>query len=91
MLVESTAYRTEPASLLAILTVSFGSENKGTPASELGRLIGVSAQSIYNWEEGKARPQSKYLPAVFALKTLGRRAATAHLEFMAANPDREVA
>jgi hypothetical protein len=33
MLVKSTAYRTAPAALLAILTVSFGSENKGTPRS----------------------------------------------------------
>jgi DNA-binding transcriptional regulator YiaG len=57
----------------------------GLSANELGRLIGVSAQSIYNWEEGKARPQPKYLPAVFALKTLGRRAAAAHLESIAAD------
>ena len=33
----------------------------------------ASAQSMYNWEEGKARPRSKHLSAIFALRTLGRR------------------
>jgi DNA-binding transcriptional regulator YiaG len=72
---------------------SLASQRKrlGLSANELGRLIGVSAQSIYNWEDGKARPQQKYLPAVFALKTLGRRAAAAHLESLAANSEREAA
>jgi len=72
---------------------SLASQRKrlGLSANELGRLIGVSAQSIYNWEEGKARPQQKYLPAVFALKTLGRRSAAAHLESLAANSEREAA
>ena len=52
----------------------------GLSANDLGQLIGVSAQSIYNWEEGRARPLPKHLPAVMALKTLGRKAAAAHLE-----------
>lgn len=56
----------------------------GLSANDLGQLIGVSAQSIYNWEEGKARPRAKHLPAVMALKTLGRKAAVAHLESLAA-------
>ena len=56
----------------------------GLSANELGQLIGVSAQSIYNWEEGKARPRARHLPAVMALKTLGRKAAAAHLKALAA-------
>ena len=72
---------------------SLASQRKrlGLSANELGMLIGVSAQSIYNWEDGKARPQQKYLPAVFALKTLGRRAAAAHLQSLAANSEPEAA
>ncbi len=49
-------------------------------AHECGLLLGVSAQSIYNWEEGKARPRAKHLPAIAALRTLGKKAAMAHLE-----------
>lgn len=63
----------------------------GLSANELGQLIGVSAQSIYNWEEAKARPYPKFLPAIFALKTLGRKAAVAHLDSLAANVERKAA
>ena len=52
----------------------------GLSAAECGLLIGASAQSIYNWEEGKARPRAQHLPAIFALRTLGRRQANDILE-----------
>ena len=48
----------------------------GLSAAECGLLIGASAQSIYNWEEGKARPRAQHLPAIFALRNLGRRQAS---------------
>ena len=40
----------------------------GLSAAECGLLIGASAQSVYNWEEGKARPRAQHLPAIFALR-----------------------
>ena len=49
-------------------------------ASECGLLIGASAQSIYNWEEDKARPRAQHLPAIYALRKLGRRQANEILE-----------
>jgi DNA-binding transcriptional regulator YiaG len=52
----------------------------GLSAAECGLLIGASAQSIYNWEEGKARPRAQHLPAIFALRSLGRRRANEILE-----------
>ena len=52
----------------------------GLSAAECGLLIGASAQSVYNWEEGKARPRAQHLPAIFALRNLGRRQATEILE-----------
>jgi len=52
----------------------------GLSAAECGLLLGASAQSVYNWEEGKARPRAQHLPAIFALRTIGRRQANAHLE-----------
>ena len=45
----------------------------GLSAAEVGLLLGASAQSIYNWEQGSARPRSSYLPAIAALRKLGRR------------------
>jgi len=52
----------------------------GLSAAECGLLIGASAQSIYNWEEGKARPRAQHLAAIFALRNLGKRQANEILE-----------
>ena len=52
----------------------------GLSVAELGLPIGVSAQSIYNWESGKARPLRKHLPTLVALRTVGKKETHAHLE-----------
>ncbi len=54
----------------------------GLSAEDIGRLVGASGQSVYNWEAGKARPRNSHLAALAALKTLGRKAAVAHLAAM---------
>jgi DNA-binding transcriptional regulator YiaG len=51
----------------------------GLSAADCGLLLGVSSQSIYNWEEGKARPRAKHLPAIAALRSLGHKEAAAVL------------
>jgi DNA-binding transcriptional regulator YiaG len=48
-------------------------------AQECGLLVGASGQSIYNWERGKARPQARHLPAIAALRTLGKKEAASRL------------
>jgi DNA-binding transcriptional regulator YiaG len=55
-------------------------ERLGLSAEAVGKLIGVSALSIYKWESGKARPRAKYIPAIAALRTVGRKKAAAVLE-----------
>jgi len=47
----------------------------GLSAEALGKLIGVSGLSIYHWEGGKSRPRAKHLPAIAALRTLGKKQA----------------
>jgi DNA-binding transcriptional regulator YiaG len=49
-------------------------------AERLGLLIGVSGQSVYNWEQGTATPHAKHLPAVAALKSLTVRQAAELVE-----------
>lgn len=51
----------------------------GLSAENCGLLVGTSGQSIYNWETGKARPRAGYLPAIAALRTLGKKEAAARL------------
>ena len=45
----------------------------GLSAAEFGKLVGVSAQSVYNWEAEKARPREKQLMAFAAIRQLGKR------------------
>jgi DNA-binding transcriptional regulator YiaG len=49
----------------------------GLSAAEVGLLLGATAQSVYNWEHGKARPSARHMPAVAALRALGRKQAAA--------------
>ena len=52
----------------------------GLSAGELGLLLGVSGQTIYNWESGKARPNRKFLPQLAAMRTVGKKETSARLE-----------
>jgi DNA-binding transcriptional regulator YiaG len=45
----------------------------GLSANDVGRLIGVSAQSVYNWEQGKARPRRAQLVQLASLRGIGKR------------------
>ena len=36
-------------------------------------LVGASGQSVYAWEQGKARPRGKNLAAIAALRGVGKR------------------
>lgn len=52
----------------------------GLSAAACGALVGASGQSVYKWEQGKARPRAKHLKAIAALRAMGKREATAKLE-----------
>lgn len=55
----------------------------GLSAQAFGALIGASGQSVYKWEEGSTRPRAKNLPAIAALRTMGKKEAAARLEALA--------
>ena len=71
----------EPSQALRFSAKGLASQRQrlGLSAEGCGRLVGASGQSIYNWEAGKARPQAKHLPAIAALRTLGKKAAASRL------------
>ena len=52
----------------------------GLSAEDYGRLVGVSAQSIYNWEREAATPRAAQKARLASLRSIGARAARAHLE-----------
>jgi DNA-binding transcriptional regulator YiaG len=51
----------------------------GLSAEACGALIGATGQSVYKWESGKARPRARHLPAIAALRKMGRRMAAQRL------------
>ncbi len=53
-------------------------------AADYGRLVGVSAQSIYNWEQGHASPRREQLTLIAALRGIGKRDAQRRLEQLVA-------
>ena len=44
-------------------------------ASSMGKLIGVSAQTVYHWEQGKSRPRTSQLPAIAKIRKLTKKQA----------------
>jgi len=51
----------------------------GLSAKDYGALIGVTGLTVYNWEHGKAKPRRSQLPAIAAVRALGKREALARL------------
>lgn len=51
----------------------------GLSAEACGALVGATGQSVYKWESGKIRPRARHLPAIAALRKMGRREAAARL------------
>jgi len=58
-------------------------ERLGLSTEQLAKLVGVSAQSIYNWEHGTTRPREQQIGVLARLRTLGKRQVQAHIEQLA--------
>ena len=71
-----------PARSLRFSAKGLASQRKrlGLSAHDCGLLLGVSSQSVYNWEDGKSRPGARHLPALAALRGMGKRQAAAQLD-----------
>ena len=71
----------EPAHKLRFSAKGLASQRQrlALSAHDCGLLVGASGQSIYKWEDGKAHPRAKHLPALAALRTMGKKEAAARL------------
>ncbi|MBC2731659.1 helix-turn-helix domain-containing protein [Thiobacillus sp.] len=56
----------------------------GLSAPEMGALVGVSAQTIYNWEAGTSRPRNEQLAVIATVRKMGKREVKARLDQMRA-------
>ena len=57
----------------------------GLSAAAMGALVGVSAQTIYNWEAGTSRPRAGQLAVLAAVRKMGKREVKARLDQIQAN------
>lgn len=51
----------------------------GLSAADMGKLLGVSLQTIYHWEKGQSKPRASQLQAIAEVRKLGKRGAAARL------------
>lgn len=74
----------EPKSSLRFSAKGFAAQRQrlGLSANALATLLGVSGQSVYKWEDGKARPRASQLPAA-ALRTMGKKEVAVRLAELA--------
>lgn len=54
----------------------------GLSAERFGKLVGVSGQSVYNWEHRVSTPRASQLQVIASVRSLGKREALARLEAM---------
>jgi DNA-binding transcriptional regulator YiaG len=66
-------------------------ERLGLSAANYAKLVGVSALTIYNWEQGKSRPRKEQLAALVAVRGIGKREALAKLELIKAKEEKAAA
>ena len=51
-------------------------------ADGYGKLVGVSAKTVYNWEQGKSKPLKKQLAALVAVRGLGKKEVVKRIEIV---------
>lgn len=54
----------------------------GLSAADFAKLVGVTAQTIYLWENGETRPRAKQLAALVEVRGIGKREALKRLEML---------
>jgi len=52
----------------------------GLSAASYGKLVGVSGQTIYHWEQGKARPRAAQLERLALVREFGKQQAAERLQ-----------
>ena len=55
-------------------------------APVLASILGVSAQSIYNWEAGTSHPGKELVARIAVLRKMGKREVNSRLQAMQASP-----
>jgi DNA-binding transcriptional regulator YiaG len=57
-------------------------EKVGLSAADYAMLVGVTPQTVYNWEQGKSRPREEQLASLVAVRDMGKREMLKRLELL---------
>jgi DNA-binding transcriptional regulator YiaG len=52
----------------------------GLSAADYGKLVGVTAQTVYSWENEESRPRRTQLPVLASIRHMGKRKVQTRLE-----------
>lgn len=55
-------------------------EKLGLSAADYGRLLGVTGQTVYNWERGSSEPRGSQLERIAEIRSIGKREARNRLD-----------
>ncbi len=74
----------EPAEDVRFSAKSVKSQRRrlGLSAMNYAKLVGVSPITVYNWEQGKTRPQKAQLARLVAVRGIGKREALEKIELL---------
>ena len=75
----STSAKPSPRSQFSGEALKAHRERLGLSGDNYGKLLGASGVSIYNWEQGKARPRKSSVDAWTAIRSIGKREAAQRL------------
>lgn len=83
----ATAEAADEGSGLRFRAEGFASHRQrlGLSAREMALLIDASPLSVYKWESGQAKPRTKHLASIAAVRKMGKREAAKRLEELAAS------
>lgn len=76
-----TSKTSEEGTQLRFRADGFASLRKklGLSAADMGKLLGVSLQTIYHWEKGQSKPRASQMQGIAEVRKLGKRGAAARL------------
>lgn len=88
---KSAAPKTDEGAKLRFVAKGFKTlrSRLGLSAEETARILGVSGQTVFNWEQGRTRPRADQLSAIAALRKMGKREVKARLAEQASAPKRK--
>ena len=75
----STSAKPSPRSQFSGEALKAHRERLGLSVENYGKLLGAAAMSVYNWEQGKARPRKSSVDAWTAIRRIGKREAARRL------------